>query len=222
MAYSNGRLPSSALAPIPGSGPYGGPQLRNDAARAYRALHAYSMKRWGISMALHEGSIGRSYRNFHRQQLAYQTYGAGQAAYPGTSNHGWGVAVDLMSRQQRWVIDQVGHLFGFSKRWSDASHEWWHIKYRSGDYPMVRRYTFNSLRYGDQGKRVKWVQWRLRVHGIKRVKVDGRWLRIPRKGDPGRGYFGKATRKGVRIFQRRKGLTDDGVVGQKTWNALKR
>src|SRR5215217_823044 len=107
MAYANGYIPSSALARIPGSGPNGGPHLRTDAARAYNALHRYSVQRWGISMALNESSVGRAYRSYARQVLAKRTYGS-NAAVPGTSNHGLGINVDLMTRQQRWVIDQVG------------------------------------------------------------------------------------------------------------------
>jgi len=40
--------------------------------------------------------------------------------------------VDLMSFAQRRAIDILGAAFGFSKSWSDASWEWWHIKYRFG------------------------------------------------------------------------------------------
>jgi len=114
---SNGNLPASVLSRIPGSGPYGGPKLRKDAARAYNALHIYSMQRWGISMALVEGSVGRAYRSYARQVLAKRIYGS-NAATPGTSNHGWGINVDLMTRQQRWVMDKIGAKYGFSKRWS--------------------------------------------------------------------------------------------------------
>ncbi|MGH3739248.1 MAG: peptidoglycan-binding domain-containing protein [Micromonosporaceae bacterium] len=34
------------------------------------------------------------------------------------------------------------------------------------------------------------------------------------------GYFGYATRKSVYAFQKRVGLTVDGVVGPRTWDAL--
>lgn len=116
---ANGRLPDSMLARIPGSGPYGGPRLRKDCARLYIALHVVAMARWGISMALHEGSVGQSYRAFFRQVLAKATYGR-DAATPGSSNHGLGINVDLENLRQRWVIDQIGVMYGFSKRWSDA------------------------------------------------------------------------------------------------------
>lgn len=218
MSYSNGRLPSSALASIPGSGPYGGPHLRKDAARAYKALHRYSMKRWGISMALHEGNVGRAYRSYSRQVAAKRTYGS-NAATPGTSNHGWGLAVDLMNRRQRWVIDQVGAYFGFSKKWSDASWEWWHVLYRPGRYSMVTKWSkkpFRVLRRGSTGKRVKWVQRRLRAKGIRKG--------VPKPSRPGYGYYGKGTKAAVKRFQAspKRKLKADGIVGRKTWRALAR
>jgi hypothetical protein len=213
----NGALPNSTLAPIPGSGPFGRPKLRRDAARAYNALHIYSMQRWGISMALNEGDVGRAYRSVSRQQLAKRIYGS-NAAVPGTSNHGLGINVDLENRQQRWVIDQIGHQFGFSKKWSDAQWEWWHITFRAADYPKVNSIAGKAsgsptLRKGDSGKAVGNLQWRLRTHGF----TD-----LPRKGEPGRGQFGPKTEKAVKAFQRKAGLTADGVVGQRTWRALRR
>jgi hypothetical protein len=36
------------------------------------------------------------------------------------------------------------------------------------------------------------------------------------------GFFGPITEESVRFFQRREGLTDDGVVGDATWDALER
>ena len=35
------------------------------------------------------------------------------------------------------------------------------------------------------------------------------------------GYFGPETENAVRAFQRYSGLTEDGIVGRATWNALK-
>lgn len=207
---SNGRLPDYTLARIPGSGPYGGPRLRKDVARAYIAMHNESVVRFGISMALAEGTVGRAYRSYARQVLAKKIYGS-NAATPGFSNHGWGINVDLMSRQQRWVIDKIGAKYGFSKRWSDASWEWWHITYQSGHwnghspYPVLRR--------GSRNKRVKYLQYLLLRKGYKKV---------PRKGEKHRGHFNAATQDAVKAWQRRKGLKADGIVGPATWRTLVR
>jgi peptidoglycan hydrolase-like protein with peptidoglycan-binding domain len=40
--------------------------------------------------------------------------------------------------------------------------------------------------------------------------------------DPGPvdGKLGKKTKAAVKAFQRKQGLTADGVVGEKTWSAL--
>lgn len=211
---SNGRLPASVLARIPGSGPFGGPRLRKDAARAYNAMAAEAMVRWGIDMSLSEGDIGRSYRNFHRQEIARAFWcGLGHcenAAVPGTSNHGWGLAVDLMNRQQRWVIDKIGRFYGFSKSWSDAPKEWWHIKYRPGVWKG--RNPFPTLRRGSRKHRVRYLQWLLIRKGYKKV---------PHKKDKERGHFGKRTQDAVKAFQRKRGLVADGIVGPRTWRALR-
>lgn len=34
------------------------------------------------------------------------------------------------------------------------------------------------------------------------------------------GVFGSGTESGVRAFQRKKSLAEDGIVGSKTWSAL--
>lgn len=214
---SNGAIPGDSLTPIPGSGPFGRPKLRKDAARAYNALHIYSMQRWGISMALNEGDVGRAYRSVARQVLAKQTYGS-NAATPGTSNHGLGINVDLESPRQRWVVDQVGHDFGFSKRWSDAAWEWWHITYKPDEYVKVDRVMRRArrsptLRRDARGKAVRNLQYHLRRHGFQDV---------PRKDDPERGHFDAKTERAVTDFQRKEGLTADGIVGLRTWRAIRR
>jgi hypothetical protein len=55
------------------------------------------------------------------------------AAVPGTSNHGLGLAVDV-PQSTRTIIDQIGEPFGWAKKWSDAPQEPWHIKYRTGSF----------------------------------------------------------------------------------------
>jgi len=121
---SNGQIPSSALGKIPGSNA----GLLKPAALAYTAMHYASVDRFGISLAIIDGQVGRTYRSYARQVLAKQIYGS-NAATPGYSNHGLGLAIDLMSNAQRSAIDRIGAYFGYSKACSDASWEWWHVKH---------------------------------------------------------------------------------------------
>ncbi len=61
------------------------------------------------------------------------------------------------------------------------------------------------LKQGSSGAEVQFVQKRLNVHGFS-VSTDGN--------------FGPKTAMAVKGFQSKWGLTADGVVGKKTWNAL--
>jgi len=124
---ANGQIPASALGSVPG--PNAG--LLKPAALAYTAMHYASVKRYGVPLTIIDGSVGRTYRSYARQVLAKRTYGP-NAATPGTSNHGWALATDLMSYAQRSAVDRIGSYYGFSKRCSDASWEWWHVKYNPG------------------------------------------------------------------------------------------
>lgn len=124
---SNGFIPSGALGDLPG--PNAG--LLKPAALAYTAMHYASLKRNGVSLAIVDGSVGRTYRSYARQLLAKRIYGS-NAATPGYSNHGWALAVDLMSQAQRAAINSIGSYYGFSKACSDAAWEWWHVKYNPG------------------------------------------------------------------------------------------
>lgn len=65
--------------------------------------------------------------------------------------------------------------------------------------------TFETLRLGSTGPRVRQVQEKLRASGST-VSVDG--------------TFGPKTRAAVKKFQRAKRLLADGIVGPRTWTAL--
>lgn len=126
---SNGQLPASDLAPIAGG------QLTKAAAAGYNAMNVESRKRYGVELRP-TGSMS-SYRTYAQQQYLYNLYLSGKgnlAAVPGTSNHGWGVAVDFATPQMRSIVDAIGAKYGWSKSWSDAPSEWWHIRYEAGHY----------------------------------------------------------------------------------------
>lgn len=123
---ANGLLSPDELAPI-ASG-----QLRRDAAAAWNALNVEARKR---GVELRPTGSKSSYRTLDQQHELYRMYLAGTgnlAAKPGTSNHGWGLAVDLATQEMRAVVDQIGAAFGWAKQWSDAPSEWWHIRWREG------------------------------------------------------------------------------------------
>lgn len=62
------------------------------------------------------------------------------------------------------------------------------------------------LRQGSKGSEVKEVQRRLKLWGYYKGSVDG--------------VFGGSTRSAVIAFQKKNGLTADGVVGKSTYKAL--
>ena len=63
-----------------------------------------------------------------------------------------------------------------------------------------------ALREGDRGSEVKTVQEKLKRWGYYTGEVDG--------------IFGPKTTSAVKYFQRKNGLTEDGVVGTQTFKAL--
>ena len=200
---SNGRLPSSVLAPI-GGGYY----LRKDAAAAFNAMSREAQRRWGRPITVVAG-----YRTYARQVYFWNLWRAGRgnlAAHPGTSNHGWGLAVDLTPQWSRWAVDQIGAKYGFSKRWSDAPSEWWHIRFDPSKVTASVK-TVKTLRKGQTGPSVKALQRQLRKLGFKSV---------PAPGKAGYGYFGRSTVSAVKRVQKKHHLSADGVVGPKTHAAI--
>lgn len=71
-----------------------------------------------------------------------------------------------------------------------------------GQAPVLSR----TLRYDDQGEEVRQLQLRLTELGYYTMEATGN--------------FYDNTNKAVRAFQRKHRLSDDGVVGEKTWTAL--
>lgn len=63
-----------------------------------------------------------------------------------------------------------------------------------------------TLRYGSKGSKVREVQTKLKNWGYYKGNIDG--------------IFGSGTQNAVRQFQRKNGLTVDGIVGKKTAAAM--
>ncbi len=120
--YGNGTIPSAALSPI-GVGEH---RLWAPAAQSFQAMTAAAQAE-GIELGVTD-----SYRSIEGQRSVAAEKGlysqGGLAATPGTSNHGWGLALDLDldSDAQAWMRVN-GPRFGFVE---DVPREPWHWTYR--------------------------------------------------------------------------------------------
>jgi len=185
----NGRLSASELSPIPGG------QLRDDAAAAWNAPGGPA------DAGLVPTGSRSSYRTFAEQQQLYAELGAGMAAFPGTSNHGLGIAIDLPSSWMWEWMKQHGAKYGWQK--TEAFHEPWHWNFVGGvSFP-----SFKTLRHGMRGPRV--VKYTRRLAFIRK-----------RTGKP---YLARqhwkykdAVVDSVRTFQRACKLEVDGEIGPRT------
>jgi len=120
--YGNGRIPADALAPIG----IGNHRLAAPAARAFQQMAA-DAARDGVTIGVTD-----SYRSYDQQVDLARRKGlysqGGWAATPGTSNHGWGMAldVDVDDRGQRWLRDN-GWRYGWVE---SVPREPWHWEFR--------------------------------------------------------------------------------------------
>lgn len=127
--YPNGLIPPSAMCPLG----VGGHSLRCDAAAAYRAMTAAFAGAFGEPICITD-----SYRTYASQVELYGEKPA-LAAVPGTSNHGWGLAVDLCggiqafgTAQYAWMVANAGRFGFLHPTWADPGNgreEPWHWEY---------------------------------------------------------------------------------------------
>jgi cell wall-associated NlpC family hydrolase len=127
--YPNGLIPPSALCPLG----VAGHALRCDAAAAYRAMSTAFAGAFGSPICITD-----SYRTYGSQVRLYGQKPA-LAAVPGTSNHGWGLAVDLCggietfgTAPYRWMVVNAGRFGFLHPTWADPGNgreEPWHWEY---------------------------------------------------------------------------------------------
>ena len=130
--YPNGQLPVKSLCPLWGAP---GQMLRADAAAAFNRMSRAYAGAFGTPLC-----VTASYRTYEHQVELYASMPAGYAAVPGTSNHGWALAVDLCggiqvdgSPEHAWLLDHAAAYDWFHPAWAmpggGGPHEPWHWEY---------------------------------------------------------------------------------------------
>jgi hypothetical protein len=130
VGFPNGLIPRSALCPL-AAGP--GHWLRADAAAAFGVLSGQFAAEFGRPLCVTD-----SYRTLAAQVSVYARK-PGLAAQPGTSNHGWGTALDLCGGAQSfgtaehaWLAAHAPPTGWFHPSWAAASGsrpEPWHWEF---------------------------------------------------------------------------------------------
>lgn len=129
QGYQNGRIPDAALCRVPRQG---AERLRCDAAAAFARLDTAYRAAFGKPLL-----IGDSYRPYSEQVAVYHAK-PGLAAVPGTSNHGWGLALDLQiggytSPAYLWLRAHAPAFGWNNPPWArpggSSKHEPWHWEY---------------------------------------------------------------------------------------------
>jgi murein L,D-transpeptidase YcbB/YkuD len=206
LAYENGHLPRSALSRvhIPKDNTA---YLAKDAAAHWNTMRLCALADGQDLYPEHSPyhPAATAYRSYRIQVIFWRKWGSPRAAYPGTSNHGWGRAVDLEHHSMRAWIDEHGERFGWGKH-GDAPQEWDHITFEgggevgpdpgtSGDHPILRRGSGGIC----QARFVRRVQRALDLESTSE--------------------FDRDTERAVERFQRAHGLPV-GPVRRATWAML--
>jgi hypothetical protein len=129
--YADGFIPSSQLCTITGGG-----RLRPDAAAAFDKMSQAYKQVFGTNICVTD-----SYRSYPEQVKVFRQRPS-LAAVPGTSNHGWGLALDLgcgiqssRSAQYRWMVANAGRFGWVHPAWAvhDPFEPWhWEFGHLSG------------------------------------------------------------------------------------------
>lgn len=129
--HSNGRIPASAMCPLKTTP---GQMLRCDAQAAFDRLSKAFEARFGAPI-----SVTDAYRDYATQVILKRRKGR-MAATPGTSNHGWALAVDLGSginsfgtAQHQWMranAPKFGWIHPGWARQTGSLPEPWHWEFR--------------------------------------------------------------------------------------------
>jgi hypothetical protein len=131
---SNGQLDQSQLVQAANGAP--GQLLERSTAAAWASMVAAAASA-GVHLAPEpDDGISSCYRSYANQQYAwdqYKNHGGATAASPGTSNHGWGTAIDIAMNDSVWNwLSAHGSDYGFSNAEGRSVGEKWHWVFVGG------------------------------------------------------------------------------------------
>lgn len=132
--FENGRIPLDELVNVPWER---GMYLRADAMAALDELDDAFLADFGYHLPLND-----AYRDFDSQVEAKERYGS-NAATPGTSNHGWGMAIDIGTQSHsaitfdsdiyHWLKEHAPAYGWVHPPWAEPDgagpHEAWHWEF---------------------------------------------------------------------------------------------
>lgn len=212
MGYSNGRIPDALLKPIAGG------RLTSDAAACWNQMNIEA-RRMGIEFR--PFGPNSSYRTYDKQVEFWNLFqhGGNPAARPGTSNHGFGKAVDLADPDHmRPVFDRIGAKYGWSHAEGARVGEAWHVTYVGGvngpdpgpdgsAAPPATVTKANAGRHADEVRR------------IERFLVRAGFLAPGWKVS---GVYAEPVRSAVWQFRRACALQPSSTVDAACWERLGR
>jgi len=178
-SVDNGKIPDRLLAeisPVQFDIDLNGPARMHPEAAAAMSQLLQKAHADGIV----ELRVKYSYRTIAKQWEKWANYQAGGnlAAYPGTSNHGWAVAVDftgLTARALTWLKGNA-RRYGFL---NDVSSENWHHTYQGGyDAPEHSEDDMNLEKYSEG-----WEEFEKRLKAGKHpTEAPKTWALWKRRG----------------------------------------
>lgn len=163
--------------------PIAGGRLWPEAAMTWNAMRAAFIADGGDPDHFRPGGPASSARSLAQQQHFWERQPP-PAARPGTSNHGWGIAVDIpFADAQAWLARNAPR-FGWSHDEGARVGEAWHYRYTGATPALLRRLRRDPLAGYTPSER-RWIReldrLRRQQRDPRRQRVLERELRTQRK-----------------------------------------
>lgn len=173
----NGQFTAANTDPIPGG------RLWPEAALTWNAMYAAFVADGGNPAHFRPGGPASSARSIAQQRHFFANQPPA-AAQPGTSNHGWGIAVDCPFADAQAWIRRHGLRWGWSHDEGARVNEAWHFRYVGASRELLARLKLDPLA-GYTASERRWIREydRLKVadEGPERRRVLRQVMRTQRK-----------------------------------------